>query len=93
MGNNAGEDRMKIDQETKNQIIEILMAWYQIPGEFLIGGIVALGIGNSMLSFTKLGLILIILGYFLIILEIVAPFIVGLQLYQKAIKNITKFFK
>jgi len=45
-----------------------------------------------MLSFTNWGYVLIILAYILFGLEIISPFIAGLKLYKKAIKNIKEFF-
>ncbi|MFW9881586.1 MAG: hypothetical protein ACFFG0_51630 [Candidatus Thorarchaeota archaeon] len=82
-----------MNNRTKDQIKEILMAIYQIPGEFFIGGAASIGIGQAMLSFTNLGIILILFGIFLFILEIISPIIAGIELYEKALKNVKRLFK
>lgn len=74
-------------------IIEILTAIYQIPGEYFIAGIVAGGIGSSMLSFTNWGYVLIVLGIIFIAIEIALPFVAGVRLYEKAVNNIKRLFK
>jgi hypothetical protein len=79
--------------DTREQIAEILMAVYQIPGEFFIAGIVLIGIGQAFLEISNLGLILIFFGIFFLVLEAISPIIAGVKLYEKAIKNIKKMFK
>lgn len=82
-----------MNKETKEQIVEILTSIYQIPGEFFIAGLISKGIGESMISFTKWGYVLIIFGIFLFALEIISPFIAGIKLYEKAVKNVKRFIK
>jgi hypothetical protein len=77
---------------TREQISEVLMAIYQVPGEFFIVGLVVKGIGESFLSFTEYGHILVAFGTFLIIMEFISPFIAGIKLYEKAMKNIRRIF-
>lgn len=80
-------------QETKDQIIEILMTIYQIPGEFFIAGIISIEVGKSMLDFNGFSWILIVFGILCLFLEFISPFIAGFKLYEKAMKNLTKFIK
>ena len=78
---------------TKEDIVEILLAIYQVPGQFFIGGLISIGIGNSFLSFTDWGYLLIVLGIIFLIIEAVSPILAGVKLYNKALKNIKKIFK
>ena len=78
---------------TKEDIIEILLTIYQVPGQFFICSLIALGIGNSFLSFTNWGYLLIVLGIIFIIIEAVSPILAGARLYNKALENIKKIFK
>jgi len=82
-----------MDKETKEQIIEVLMSLYQVPGQYFIAGIISLGIGKSMLKFTNWGLILIIFGIICFVLEIISPIFTGIKLYKKAIENIKRIFR
>ncbi|MBU4308648.1 MAG: hypothetical protein KJ566_02550 [Nanoarchaeota archaeon] len=79
-------------EKTKEQIIEIIMALYKIPGQYFIAGIIAIGIGESFLEITNGGILLIILGIFFFILEILSPIIAGKELYEKAKDNLKKIF-
>lgn len=74
-------------------IIEILTAIYQIPGEYFIAGIISGGIGSSMLNFTNWGYVLIVFGVICLIIEIVLPFLAGVRLYEKAVNNLINLFK
>jgi hypothetical protein len=42
-----------MDEDTKEEIIELLMAIYKIPGQWFIGGIILLWIGKSMIEYTN----------------------------------------
>ncbi len=80
----------KRNEETKEQIIDVLMAIYNIPGEFFIIGIISIGIGKIIPNY---GWILILFGTICFVLEIISPIIAGIELYKKAIKNIKRFFE
>lgn len=70
----------------KEDIIEILLAVYKVPGEFAIAGIIAFAFWNAMKDLTGWSFIFLILGIFFVILEILSPFLVGLRLYKNIFK-------
>lgn len=71
---------------TKKDIVEILMAIYKIPGQYVIGGIIAIAFWKAMKDLTKWSILLLILGIFLFSLEVVSPILAGKRLYEKFVK-------
>ncbi len=82
-----------MNEETKEQIAEILMAWYKIPGQYFITFLILLEFGETILKLTNWAYIILILSIFFLILEIISPFIAGVKLYNKAIKSIKNLFR
>lgn len=77
----------------KEDIIEIILAIYQVPGQYFIGGIISFGIGISFLELTNWGWLLIVFAIFLFALEVISPILAGRRLYEKAVKNLRRLFK
>ncbi len=82
-----------MDEDTKEEIIELLMAIYKIPGQWFIGGIILLWIGKSMIEYTNYRITLVFFGVIFIVLEVVSPILAGYELYKKAIDGIKNFFE
>ena len=70
----------------KEEIAEILFAIYRVPGEFAIGSIISFGFWKAMKDLTNWSLVFLLLSIFLIIMEVLTPFIAGFSVYKRIFK-------
>ena len=82
-----------MNKKTKEDITEILMAIYKIPGQYFIAGIILFAFWNGMKDLTKWAIIFPLLGIFFFALEIISPILVGKRLYENLVKWWKKQFK
>ena len=82
-----------MNNQIKNDITEIILEIYQVPGQYTIGAMILLAVWNIMKDKTEFAIILPIVAIVCIILEIVSPIIAGKRLYDQAVKNIKKLLK
>lgn len=82
---------------TRNRTLNQFKNSYQLPAQYLVLGILMIYIGRSILSLTGVGKIILILGYFLLFLEILGPILLRLSFYDNFIHNVSrlhaKFFR
>ncbi len=76
-------------EDLKEKIVEILFAIYKIPGQFAIAGLIALYIAQTSTDFLAI-FIFYFLCAFLFILEAIAPFLAGVEIYKEAIDCLKK---
>ena len=67
----------------KEDVAEILMALYKIPGQYAIGAIVLWGFWKAMKDLTPWTLIFPTLAIFFIILEVLSPILAGIKIYER----------
>ena len=79
-----------MNEETKEQIKKVLMALYNIPGQYIILAWISWEIAKALIELTNLAIILFILAILFFILEFASPIIAGIELYRKAIRNLKK---
>lgn len=70
----------------KEDIAEILMALYHIPGQYAIGAIILWGFWEAMKNLTNWAFIFPILAIIFIVLEILSPIFAGMRIYKKIVK-------
>ena len=71
----------------KEDVSDILMAVYKIPGQYTIGAILAFGFWNALRDLTNWAYVLLILGIFFILLEIISPILAGARIYKRFFKK------
>ena len=81
-----------MDSELKEDIIKILMAFYKIPGQYAIAGIILIGFWEVMRDLTNWSIFFLIFAIFFFVLEIISPILAGVRLYNNAIKWIKNLF-
>jgi len=77
----------------KEDIITILLACYNIPGQYLIGAWILLELWKSMRDLTDWALILPIFAIFFIFIEIITPIMAGKRLWDKLKNSFNRLFK
>ena len=82
-----------MNNQTKDDITEIIRAVYKVPGQYAIGAIILFAFWNVMKDKTLLAILFPIFAVVFIILEILSPIMAGKRLYDKGVKNIKKLFK
>lgn len=70
-------------KEIKEDITEIIMFFYRIPGQYLIASMILFVFWKGMRDLTNLSLLFFIFGLFFIFLEIISPILAGKRLYDK----------
>jgi len=81
-----------MSKQTKKDIIEIILAFYKIPGQYAIGAMILFALWDSMKDSTVWAIFFPILGVIFIIMEVISPIMAGKRLYDGALKNLKKFF-
>ena len=82
-----------MSNQIKEDITEIILAFYKVPGQYAIGAIILFAFWNAMKDITGWAIFFPILAIVFIILEILSPIMAGKRLYDQAIRSIKKFFK
>jgi len=82
-----------MNKQTKEDITEILLAFYKVPGQYVIGAMILFAFWNEMKDITRWAIFFPILGIVFIILEILSPIMAGKRIYDKALKNLKKLSK
>jgi membrane-bound ClpP family serine protease len=82
-----------MNKRTKKNIVEIILAFYKVPGEYAIGAMILFAIWNVMKDMTGWSIFILIFAIIFIFLEIISPIIAGKRLYDEALKNIKKILK
>jgi site-specific recombinase len=79
--------------QIKEDIIEILMAIYKIPGQYFIAGIILFAFWNGMKDLTNWAIVFLLFGIFFFSLEIISPILAGKRLYENLVKWWRKHLK
>ncbi|MBS3108466.1 hypothetical protein J4409_01205 [Candidatus Woesearchaeota archaeon] len=72
-----------MNENTKEDVVEVLMAIYKIPGQYFIAGIISFAFWNAMRDLTNWAIIFLLFGVFCFVLEIISPILAGKRLYNK----------
>ncbi|MBW2982630.1 hypothetical protein KY343_07130 [Candidatus Woesearchaeota archaeon] len=79
--------------QIKEDIIEILMILYKIPGQYFIAGLISFYLWNGMKGLTNWAILFLIFGFLFLALEIISPILVGIRLYGNLVEWWGKYFK
>jgi len=77
--------------QAKDDIADILLAIYGVPGLYSIGALILFALGNAMQNLISWALLFQIVGVLFIILEIITPIMAGERLLQNLEKKFRKF--
>jgi hypothetical protein len=80
-------------EQTKEDIVEIILAIYKVPGQYAIGAMIFFAFWDAMKDMTGWAILFPIFGVIFISLEILSPIMAGKRLYEKAMKNLKKLSK
>ncbi len=79
--------------QTREDIVEILLAIYGVPGQYVIGAMILIAFWNAMKNMTGWAIFFPIFAIIFIILEVLTPILAGKRLLEKVKKNFKKIFK
>ncbi len=79
--------------QIKEDIIEIILSIYKIPGQYAIGAMILFALWDAMKDMTGWAIFFLILAIVFIILEVLSPILAGKRIYDQAVKNFKKIFK
>ena len=82
-----------MNKQTKEDIVEILLAIYGVPGQYIIGAIILMAFWNAMKDMTNWAIFFPIIAFIFIILEVLTPIMAGKRLWEKIKRNFRRFFK
>jgi hypothetical protein len=82
-----------MNKQTEEDITEILLAIYKVPGQYVIGAMILFALYDTTKELTNASIIFPIFAIIFIILEIISPIMAGKRLYKKAVKGIKKILK
>jgi hypothetical protein len=82
-----------MNQQTKEDIIDVLLVLYHVPGQYSIGALTLFYIWLEMKDWNPWANILLFFIFFFLFLEIITPLLAGRRLLNKIKKNINKFLK
>lgn len=80
-------------KQTKQDIVDILLAIYGVPGQYIIGAMILMAFWNAMKDMTGWAIFFPILAFIFIILEVLTPIMAGKRLLEKVKNNFRKIFK
>jgi len=80
-------------KQTKQDVVEILLAIYGVPGQYVMGAMILMAFWNAMKDMTGWAIFFPIFAIIFIILEVLTPIMAGKRLLEKVKKNFRKIFK
>lgn len=82
-----------MNKKTKEDIIQILLAIYGIPGQYIIGAMILMAFWEAMKDMTSWAIFFPIFAILFVVLEVLTPIMAGKRLLEKVKKNFKKIFK
>ncbi len=81
-----------MNKQIKKDIVEILLAMYGVPGQYIIGAMILVAFWNATKNMTNWAIFFLILAFVFIILEILTLLMAGKRIINKIKKNFRKIF-
>jgi len=82
-----------MNKQTEEDIIKVLLSFYNIPGQYFIGALILFAFWNSMKDITGWATWFLIFGIFFLFLEIITIIMAGKRLLVKLERNLNKIFR
>ena len=81
-----------MNEKTKEEITEILLALYNVPGQYFIAAAILFAFWHAMKETTNWAILALIFGIMCTALEIITPILAGKRLLEKLSRNIKRLF-